>query len=82
MSERCIQYAVLINDLIAEAVQEGKLNFDVFVEDSEAFKDFIHAFATVAPNQLFNKLTGQEKNNIEFNHLANILCFENSTMEK
>ena len=65
-----------------------------FDEDSEFYIDqeelmegqnltrFIHAMANLVPNIFFTKLTGQEKNNLEFNHLANTLCFQYSTKEK
>ncbi|MDR3132538.1 MAG: hypothetical protein LBU42_00745 [Prevotellaceae bacterium] len=38
-------------------------------------KCFIHAL-TCASAILFNRLTGDNKNFLEFNHVANSLCFE------
>ncbi|MCY1720184.1 hypothetical protein OU798_07510 [Prolixibacteraceae bacterium Z1-6] len=39
---------------------------------------FFHALANVAPTHLFNQLTGDDKNQLEFNHVANQLCFQYS----
>lgn len=37
---------------------------------------FFHALATAAPTVIYNKITGDHKNQLEFNHLANQLCFQ------
>ena len=38
--------------------------------------DFFHALANVLPTYVFNKHTGDNKNQLEFNHVANQLCFQ------
>lgn len=53
-------------------------------EDNENFinlkevdlTDFIHALSNVMPCYVYEKLTGQDKNQLEFNHIANQLCFQ------
>lgn len=40
---------------------------------------FTHALANIAPAHIFNQLTGENKSSLEFNHLANQLCFQYST---
>ena len=70
------------------AIQEGcfdeeapnKIDLKDF-NDEEKLTDFIHALANCVPNQIFGKLKGSEVNNLEFNHIANRLCFQNSTLE-
>lgn len=43
---------------------------------------FIHALSNIMPNMVFQKLTGEETNNLEFNHIANRLCFQFSSLHK
>jgi len=44
--------------------------------------DFFHALANILPTYIFNKYTGEDKNQLEFNHVANLLCFQYSTKDK
>lgn len=65
----------------------GALN-EIFDENSEHYIDdkfdgnnlthLIHALANVAPNVVYRQLTGEEINNLDFNHIANKLCFQYS----
>ena len=43
--------------------------------------DFFHALANVLPTYVFNKYTGDTKNQLEFNHEANHLCFQYSVKQ-
>ena len=52
------------------------------LKEENNLTEFFHALATVAPNFLFNKITGDSKNNLEFNHIANQLCFQFMNKEK
>lgn len=81
--EKYIQYAVLISSQISEMFDGESSNYIDFKEltEGENIKDFIHALATVVPCTMFNKLTNGEKDHLEFNHLANTLCFEYGKME-
>ncbi len=45
------------------------------LQDSDNLKCYLHSL-TVVSTMLYNRLTGDEKNWIEFNHLANSLCVE------
>ncbi len=38
--------------------------------------DFMYALSSIVPNYIFNKYTGDETNNLEFNHIVNKLCFQ------
>ena len=74
--------SVLYAEKIGAAIQ------DMFNEDSEFFIDqnelgegdnlthFIHALGNVVPTAIFNNLTGDQKNQLEFNHTANQLLFQ------
>ena len=51
-----------------------------YIDMSEVnLTDFFHALANVLPTYIFNKYTGEEKNQLEFNHVANQLCFQYSS---
>lgn len=43
--------------------------------------DFFHALSNIVPSYVYNKYTGSDKNNLEFNHIANQLCFQFSKIE-
>jgi len=67
-------YAAKINGKLAEIFDE---NDDFYIDPNEMdVTEFFHALSTVAPCHIFNKFTGQNKNHLEFNHLANQLCFQ------
>jgi hypothetical protein len=52
------------------------------VQESDTANEFFHALATMTPNVIFNKFTGQSLNALEFNHVANRLCFEFAQLDK
>ena len=53
-------------------------------EDNENFIDlkevdlneFFHALANLTPCIIYEKITGDQKDLLEFNHIANNLCFQ------
>jgi len=65
---------------------------EIFNEDSENFidineltegdngTDFIHALGNMVPTTFYQRLTGENIGNLEFNHIANRLCFQNSNL--
>lgn len=65
--------------LITEKLQEDE---DFTEQMQENPEEFIFAISTSAPAILFHQLTGESKNFLEFNHLANQLCFEFMSKEK
>ncbi len=75
-----IEYAVLITDKIAELFQDGTIDIHEMAEHN--LTDFIHALANTTPNNFYNKITGDEKNNLEFNHIANQLVFQYSKKDE
>lgn len=78
--EKWITYAVQIQSALQEAFDRGDIDVKEF-EDSENFKQFLHALSTVVPAKMYCSLTGEESNYLEFNQLANTLCFEYMTKE-
>lgn len=51
-------------------------------QDEKSLTAFVHSLANVFPNHIFNKLTGNDINTLEFNHMANQLCFQFMTLNK
>lgn len=81
MTDQCLSYAAIITAQIGEMFEpecSNNINIADF-DNEENIKDFLYALSTVVPCHLFNKLTGNEKNHLEFNHLCNHLCFEQGT---
>lgn len=54
---------------------------DFFIGTEELQKgdnltDFFHAISNLAPNFIYNKITGEELHILDFNHLANKLVYQ------
>lgn len=82
--EKHIEYAVKIQAALADVLSnEENQNFIDINEfqEGENLNHFFHALASVAPCSLFNKITGTENNQLEFNHIANHLCFQFNNKE-
>ena len=69
------KYALMIAEKIKELVTELH---DDFEENGENATIFFHCLSTVAPNYIYSAMTSQRISNLEFNHLANTLCFQYS----
>lgn len=79
--EKYLQYAAMINGVLASMFDEDSewaIDQEV-LNEGDNLTLFIHALANVAPTLLFNTLTGDNKNQLEFNHMANQLCFQYMT---
>jgi len=76
--ERIAQLLLLnISDQITNEENEN------YIDMNEVdLTDFFHALANVLPTYIFNKYTGENKNQLEFNHVANQLCFQYSVKDK
>lgn len=75
------EYAMKIKSQLLDIFDPESENFidpKEFEEDPDNAAAFLHAMATMAPNIIFHRLTGQQKNNLEFNHIANQLVFQYS----
>ena len=52
------------------------------LEEGDNATHFIHALANLMPTHFFNSITGDKKNSLEFNHVANKLCFQFGTKKE
>ena len=52
------------------------------LEDNSNAADFFHSLANLAPTVVYSKLTLKEVGTLDFNHIANRLCFQNVTNSK
>ena len=78
LNEKYLQYAAMITGAIGSMFEEDS---EWAVDQEELMEGdnlthFMHALANVAPAHVFNNLTGDSKNHLEFNHVANQLCFQ------
>ena len=81
--EKHIDYAVKLGMAVATVFDE-KSDYHIKQSDFENddnLKAFLHALANIVPNQMYETLTGEDKNNLEFNHIANHLVFEYSKVD-
>lgn len=85
MRDKATQYAYLIMSQVFEMMEDEDSEFFIDRQefnDPDNLTDFIHALANMAPAAVYQRLTGDEKTSLEFNHLANQLVFQNSTLVK
>lgn len=78
--EKQFEYAAALTEHLAEIFNEDSLSYIDAAELNEGdnLTHFIHALANIVPCHFFNKVTGDEKNNLEFNHIANQIVFQYS----
>lgn len=72
------EYAVIILAHLQEMLSgesENKIDIEELADDKNATA-FFHALANLAPTIIYQKLTGQEVDIVEFNHIANRMCFQ------
>ena len=71
------QYAVILERHIKQIfTEDADDQIELSELDSEEnLQAFFHALSTTVPCSIFNKLLGENKNHLEFNHTANLLCF-------
>ena len=79
-TEKHLQYAAMLSGKIAEIFdEESEYHIDQEeLQEGDNLTHFFHALANVMPTHLFNKFTGDKKNHLEFNHIANQLDFQYS----
>ena len=72
-------YAVRIQTVLQLLFEKDSEDYvgDNFFQEGDATQ-FFHALGNVVPTTVFQRLTGINKNCLEFNHLANQLCFQYS----
>lgn len=81
-TEKHLQYAAMLSEKIAELFDKGiESQFKIDqkeLQEGDNLTHFFHALANIMPTHLFNKITGDDKNSLEFNHIANQLVFQYS----
>lgn len=81
--DKAIQYAARIVNALGELFSDGEHEMDMEeLMEGDNLTNFIHGLANIAPTMIYNELTGEERENLEFNHIANRLCFQYSTSIK
>ena len=79
-TEKHLQYAAMLSGKIVELFDEdSESDFHIDhkeLQEGDNLTHFFHALANIMPTHLFNKITGDDKNNLEFNHIANQLLFQ------
>ncbi|MEL3904433.1 MAG: hypothetical protein P1P63_04910 [Treponemataceae bacterium] len=77
--ERYPEFAAVMIDRLATIFDKDSEDFSYDLEqlsnDGE-LTEFFFALACVVPAILFNNITEQDKDYLQFNHLANQLCFQ------
>lgn len=73
--------ALAINDMLTNEASEYYVSVEELQED-DGLTDFVHALANLAPATVYTSLTNDDKNTLEFNHLANQLCFQYGKREE
>ena len=83
-TKKHLQYAEMLSGKIAELFDEdSESDFHIDqqeLQEGDNLTHFFHALANIMPTHLFNKITGDDKNSLEFNHIANQLVFQYSKM--
>lgn len=82
--EKQDEYAIKIMAQVQEMFSEDCENYidpNELAEDDNA-TDFMHALATVAPAMIIGRLTGEQYDALEFNHMANRICAQKSNFVK
>lgn len=77
-------YALLIQNQILEMFNDEECSNHIELEElneNDNAARFMHAL-TCASALIYNRLTGEERNFLEFNHIANRLCFQYANKEK
>tara|TARA_R110002167_G_scaffold72854_1_gene204536 strand:+ start:19 stop:285 length:267 start_codon:yes stop_codon:yes gene_type:complete len=78
VNKKELEYAILIQSAISEVFEEDSDNYICAAElnEGENLTHFFHALANIVPTNIYNRITSNEENQLEFNHTANLLCFQ------
>lgn len=76
--EKYLQYTAMLTGAIGSMFEEDG---EFCIDQEELMQGpnlthFVHALANLVPTHFYNTFTGENKNNLEFNHIANQLCFQ------
>lgn len=71
--QKQMQVTAKILEVLSEIMNEDNTIIQMINED---LTDFIHVITNHVPTMIFNKMTGDDKNLLQVNHIANQLCFQ------
>jgi hypothetical protein len=79
-NDKVIEYSKKIIQALEELFKEES---DCFISqeellDGDNLTHFFHALGNVVPANLYSQTTGEDINILDFNHIANKLCFQNA----
>lgn len=79
MESKQQEYTVKILEQLQQLFETGCENhIDIKeLENNSNASDFFHALANLAPAVVYNKLTKNNAGTLDFNQIANRLCFQN-----
>lgn len=79
MESKQQEYTVKILEQLQQLFDEKcENNIDIKeLENNSNASDFFHALANLAPAVVYNKLTKSNAGTLDFNQIANRLCFQN-----
>jgi hypothetical protein len=76
--EKTVEYAEKIIQALGSLFEE---NSDYFISQEELLEEdnlthFFHALGNMVPANFYSQITGEDINILDFNHIANKLCFQ------
>lgn len=75
--EKILEYTSKLLSILGEGLeQDDQIHSELAEDDGENLTMFIHALGNCVPRIIYNRMTGDDKNWLEFNHLANGLVFQ------
>ncbi|WP_159799257.1 hypothetical protein [Flavobacterium sp. MK4S-17] len=83
MESKQEEYTLKILGQLQELFEEDCENYISMaeLENNANAADFFHALANLAPAVVYTKLTKKEAGSLDFNHIANRLCFQNAKVK-
>lgn len=76
--EKWIEYAIKLTGAVNSVFdQDSEFHIDENeLNDPENFTQFLHALASAVPTGVYNIISGDDKDQLQFNHTANRLIFK------
>jgi len=84
MESKQEEYTLKILDQLQQLFEddnENRINLKE-LEDNANAADFFHALANLVPTVVYSKMTQKEIGTLDFNHIANRLCFQNAVVKE
>lgn len=76
-NEKAVRMGMLIAGQMLQIFDADESQFHIDPKEVEEDATlFMYAAACIAPAVIYNKITGDSKNFLEVNHIANQLCFQ------